>query len=107
MNEWRSGKWQVTSGGVTGSHPSNPDPNDSIIARLSPICALCLAPFREGDPFKAIYQRRAAPSLSVTVHQACFRQLQPGDLTLVFRWLQQGLQIPLVELRRLRHLRLL
>lgn len=86
---------------------------ECVYARLSPICGLCQQPFWAGDAFKAIYQRPVAPSpftgragvglaLSITVHQRCFGQLGPGDLTLVFDCLGRGLRLPLAELHRLR-----
>ena len=71
-----------------------------VYARLSPVCGLCLLAFREGDAFKAIYPRRAGLGVSITVHWYCYRQLQPGDLTLVFRALERGLRIPLAALRK-------
>jgi hypothetical protein len=45
--------------------------------------------FREGEEFKAIYQRRMGPALSFTVHRRCYGQLQPGDLTRVFGALER------------------
>jgi hypothetical protein len=47
--------------------------------------------FREGEEFKAIYQQRIGPALSVTVHRRCYQQLQPGDLGLVFEALEGAL----------------
>ena len=70
-----------------------------VYAQLSPICGLCQMTFREGEAFKAIYQRRTGPSLSITVHARCFQQLQRGDLTLVFQSLERGLELPLAVLR--------
>jgi len=68
---------------------------NSVYARLSPICGLCQIAFREGEEFKAIYQRRTGPALSVTVHRRCYGQLQPGDLTRVFEALERRV-VPLM-----------
>ena len=69
----------------------------SVYARLSPICGLCQVAFREGEEFKAIYQRRTGPALSVTVHRRCYQQLEPGDLTRVFGALERRVLAPLAE----------
>lgn len=88
------------NGGVLTTGTERETSNGAVFARLSALCGLCLMPFREGEAFKAIYQRRTGPALSVTVHQRCCGQLQPGDLTLLFQSIERGLQLPLTVLRQ-------
>jgi len=69
---------------------------------LNGTCALCEVPFRVGDQYVAVWQRkpmRTAVLLGITVHRACYAQLDRGDLTQVFAALEEGLSLPLRLLR--------
>lgn len=77
-------------------------PVGDVFARMSPICGLCLLAFREGDQVKAIYRTQRGITPSVTVHRACYGQLEPGDVTMVFQALDNRLSLPLKALRSMR-----
>jgi hypothetical protein len=69
---------------------------------LNGTCALCEVPFRVGDQYVAVWQRkpvRTAVLLGITVHRACYGQLDLGDLGRIFRALERGLAVPLRVLR--------
>lgn len=92
---------------------------------FSDACGLCLLSFRRGDAYKSIWaarreakgerqpatdhRRRGYPFhplphvlrlvLGITVHQACFAQLAPGDLARLFAALEGRLRVPLSVLR--------
>src|SRR5437899_2336700 len=81
-----------------------PDLSGALTAKptLNGTCALCEVPFRVGDAYVAIWQRRprgVAVLLGVTVHRACYGQLDLGDLGRIFRALERGLAVPLRVLR--------
>ena len=72
-------------------------------------CALCWQPFKLGDGFKSIWQRPSGPPqpaagrrmmLGISVHQSCFGELDPEDLTRIFGALERGLALPLACLRQ-------
>jgi hypothetical protein len=69
---------------------------------FSAACALCEEPFRVGDQYVSLWQRKPAGTrllLGITLHRACYGQLDLGDLTRIFAALERGLALPLQALR--------
>ena len=77
-------------------------PDELVVAPTwGRICGLCWLRFRDGDAYKSVWRGGSRPGervLGFNVHQACFAQLDPGDLTRLFYALERRLALPIAVL---------